>query len=254
MKSLSTRLATRTAMTLGWGRRGFLGTTRSIHTQTKPLSLPLLRTEKAKWFGACTVPDRDRAIRRTSACVAISVAGASSGNDPQHRLLTEATPVLGDDREDCRIGRGRSRSIYHLEHKARLAAWCLAGRAPLALGGPDRKAAREPGAHDFPKERRPVGVADNKCVRGVATEIEPLGDDVVQAARLHRRRAGEQQECQRHVESQAAWTPSQAKRLQEECQSPGDQLRGRQAPPFDGRASAPIAVTEGRRWQSFLLP
>jgi hypothetical protein len=69
--SLSSRLATLTAMTLGCGTRGFFGATRSIQTQTKPFGLPLLRTEKAKWLGASSVSGNDRAIRRTSACVAI---------------------------------------------------------------------------------------------------------------------------------------------------------------------------------------
>ena len=42
-------------------------TGRSIQTQTKPFSLRLLRTEKAKWFRASSVSGNDRAIRRTSA-------------------------------------------------------------------------------------------------------------------------------------------------------------------------------------------
>src|SRR6267378_3533881 len=59
-------------MTFGCGTRGFLSVTRSIQTQTKPFSLPLLRTEKAKWFGASSVSGSESAMRRTSACVAIS--------------------------------------------------------------------------------------------------------------------------------------------------------------------------------------
>src|SRR5712692_4491830 len=46
--SFSSRLATLAAMTFGCGTRAFFGWTRSIHTQTKPFGLPLLRTENAK--------------------------------------------------------------------------------------------------------------------------------------------------------------------------------------------------------------
>src|SRR5437868_11801892 len=65
------RFATRTASTLGLGTRGFFGSIRSFHTQANPLSLSLTRTEKAKSPAASSVSGKPRAMRRTSACVAM---------------------------------------------------------------------------------------------------------------------------------------------------------------------------------------
>src|SRR5260370_30566558 len=72
MRSRSAMLAVLAARTLGSGTRGLFGDTRSIQTQTKLFSLPLLRTANAKRPGICSVADNDRAIRRTSAWVAIN--------------------------------------------------------------------------------------------------------------------------------------------------------------------------------------
>src|SRR5207302_8835887 len=67
--SLWPRFATRTASTLGLGTRGFFGSIRSFHTQANPLSLSLTRTEKAKSPAASSVSGKQRAMRRTLACV-----------------------------------------------------------------------------------------------------------------------------------------------------------------------------------------
>src|SRR5579862_7765936 len=72
--SFSAVFATRTASTALLGTRGFFGSTRSIQTHTKPLSLLPLRTEKPKWSVPSLVSGSDRAMRRTSAWVAISLA------------------------------------------------------------------------------------------------------------------------------------------------------------------------------------
>jgi len=63
---------TRTAITSGFGERGFFGSTRSIQTQTKPFCLPLLSTPMANRSLASLAPGSDSAIRRTSPWLAIS--------------------------------------------------------------------------------------------------------------------------------------------------------------------------------------
>src|SRR4030081_3712291 len=75
IRSFCPRWAARAAITPGLGPRAFFVSTRSSHTHTKPLSFPLLGTEKAKWSVASTAPGIERAMRRTSARVAIVALG-----------------------------------------------------------------------------------------------------------------------------------------------------------------------------------
>src|SRR5205085_576833 len=108
----SSRLAVLTASAFGCGIRGFPWITRSIHTHANSFALSLLRTKNAKRPLTSSAPGNDRAIRRTSACVAMSdglhwVArvGTSAGGD-----LLDAAGDAGpgeQTRKECGGAEGR---------------------------------------------------------------------------------------------------------------------------------------------------
>src|SRR5262249_46573540 len=64
--SRTSRSATRTASTAGFGTRAFFGSIRSIQTQQMPLDLPFTWTENAKRSVDSTTPGSESAILRTS--------------------------------------------------------------------------------------------------------------------------------------------------------------------------------------------
>jgi len=66
---LSMSFAVRTAITLGFGTRGFFGSTRSCHSQMNCLSF----TKKRKSSGLSLTPSRASAMRRTSLWLATRV-------------------------------------------------------------------------------------------------------------------------------------------------------------------------------------
>src|SRR5881628_2486278 len=108
-------------------------------------------------MGTITTPhyDTPRMITLFTGGRRASIAGASTGDHTQDRLLPEAALVLSNNGYDRRVRPRRRSRMHNLEHKAGFAVRATVGAAPLPLSSPEREASSESRADDVPQKYGP---------------------------------------------------------------------------------------------------